>query len=188
MPHCPRSLYEQLLERNNDTLENILLLSNQLNLYAERYVTTMLSHMVLAGRSMSQIDRELRSEVLKKIPYLQKLGMIAMPAALYVAYAHPYYQDLRSQPWCSRSTKIGQKPLTIWLGKAGKALEAMTQQQRNENRFARSTKNVWPKVDKEKKVGSNPPLLKHLYIQYVNSGIERSFASDAEPGIILEVD
>jgi hypothetical protein len=36
MPHCPRSLYEQLLDRNKDQLHNLVLLSNDLSLYAER--------------------------------------------------------------------------------------------------------------------------------------------------------
>lgn len=43
MPHCPRWLYEQLLELNKDKIEKMILLSNDLSLYAERYVVERLS-------------------------------------------------------------------------------------------------------------------------------------------------
>lgn len=38
MPHCPRSLYESLLATNKEHLENIILLSNELKVYSERWV------------------------------------------------------------------------------------------------------------------------------------------------------
>lgn len=53
MPHCPRSLYERLLEENQGRLGNLLLLGNPLDQYAER---------------------ELRAAELEKIPRLRDIG------------------------------------------------------------------------------------------------------------------
>ena len=38
MPHCPRSLHETLLSKNEASLENLLILSNDLAAYAEKWV------------------------------------------------------------------------------------------------------------------------------------------------------
>jgi hypothetical protein len=77
MPHCPRWLYEQLLESNKDKIEKMILLSNDLSLYAERYVVGRLSscpnHILTL---FADTLREIRADELKKIPRLRQLGVL----------------------------------------------------------------------------------------------------------------
>lgn len=96
MPHCPRWLYEKLLERNEDHLNKMILLSNDLSLYAERwdfssfsYATCRCWQPILTSRIHC---RELRAEELKKIPKLRELGR-----------HHDYYFPLRRLCWRYRS-------------------------------------------------------------------------------------